>query len=182
MKRVKVRNPLRILPDIWNCRQCTKIILLLYSLLTCSTGPIQRRGGQWCKSGEAGKVELYAQGGRHQYLEQEQPGKFSPQSISRGVLRHGGRCGNNWNIEHPHYTDLPHIGRPRVDLITLCPLMRLPPSSTSCRVELATGKLGQEHLLHKAGLGCDLSSWMETKDKLRPIWKSPAWCVVIMIL
>ena len=29
------------------------------------------------KNGDRGKVELYAQGG-HQYLEQEQPGKFSP--------------------------------------------------------------------------------------------------------
>ena len=37
-------------------------------------------------------------------------------------------------IEHPHYTDLPHIGRPRVDLITLCPL-------TSCRVQLGGGKV-----------------------------------------
>ena len=48
------------------------------------------------KNGDRVKVELYAQGGKlYQYMEQEQPGKFSPQSISRGVLRAGGRCGNN---------------------------------------------------------------------------------------
>ena len=65
------------------------------ALFTCSCPK-----GSWAvvrgKNGDRVKVELYAQGGKlYQYMEQKQPGKFSPQSISRGVLRAGGRCGNN---------------------------------------------------------------------------------------
>lgn len=47
-----------------------------FPLFTCSC-PKESWAVVRAKNGDRGKVELYAQGG-HQYLEQEQPGKFSP--------------------------------------------------------------------------------------------------------
>ena len=65
--------------------------LIRFIMFTCSC-PKESWAVVRGKNGDEGKVELCAQGG-HQHLEQEQPGKFSPQSISRGVLRLGSRQG-----------------------------------------------------------------------------------------